>query len=55
MSVTNNQPVPQTQNQQQDSTHTNFVKAALLSQLDPPGISLSIGGILQILSSLSPV
>jgi hypothetical protein len=55
MSATNNQQVPQTQNQPQDSTHTNFVKAALLSQLDPPGISLSIGGILQILSSLSPV
>ena len=55
MSATNNQQVPQTQNQPQDSATTKFVKAAFLSQLDPPGISLSIGGILQILSSLSPV
>ena len=54
MSVTNNQQVPQTQNQPQDNATTKFIKAAMLSNLEP-GVSLSIGGILQVLSSLSPV
>jgi hypothetical protein len=53
--TTNNQQAPQIRNQPQNSASDNFIKAALLSQLDPPGVSLSIGGILQILSSLSPV
>ena len=50
MSITNNQPAPQKQN----SANTNFIKTAMLSNLEP-GVSMSIGGILQLLSSLSPV
>ena len=54
MSAVNNQQVPQNQNQPQESAHAKFVKASMLSNLEP-GVSLSIGGILQLLSSLSPV
>jgi hypothetical protein len=52
--TTNNQQVPQNRNQPQNSASDNFIKAAMLSNLEP-GVSLSIGGILQLLSSLSPV
>ena len=51
---------PQTQNQQQPQkqvqglAYTNFIKTLRLSNLEP-GVSMSIGGILQLLSSLSPV
>ena len=56
MSITNNQPATQNQNQNQtqDSAYTKFVKTAMLSNLEP-GVSMSIGGILQLLSSLSPL
>ena len=37
------------------SSRENLVKEVLLSKLDPPGTMLSIGGIFQILSSLSPL
>jgi hypothetical protein len=45
---------PSTQNQPQESAYTKFVKAAMLADITP-GVSMSIGGILQLLSSLSPL
>jgi len=48
------QQQPQPQSNQKASVYSNFVKSAMLSNLSP-GISLSVGGILQLLSSLSPL
>ena len=48
------QQQPSQQSNQKASVYSNFVKSAMLSNLSP-GISLSVGGILQLLSSLSPL
>jgi hypothetical protein len=54
MSTQNVPQAPQNQKQVQEMAYTNFIKTLRLSNLEP-GVSMSIGGILQLLSSLSPV